>query len=181
MPASASIPTSTLAMVARWSSHPGLIRLGASLLGAVTAVGAFVLLAVGLLATVLLIGRVRDTSPGGIVSGLASGAAPISVIGALTLSGIVVVSFACGGFVACRITDAPVQTQSLAVWGWAVLLPALFLLGALLSVAREVVSSVPVTGALVLFLATLATMALLGCMLGGETARRARGAAAARA
>lgn len=180
-PAVTPTPASLLTTIARWSSHPSVLRLGSSLLGAVTAVGAFVLLAVGLVAAVLLIGRVRDTSLGGLVSGLASGALPISVVGALTLSGIVVVSFACGGFVACRVVEAEVRRQSFAVWAWAVLLPALFLLVGLLSMARGVVASVPVTGALLLFLATLATMALLGCLLGGETAHRARGRATAAA
>lgn len=177
--ASAATPVSapTLTTIARWSSKPGLIRLGASLLGAVTAVGALVLLTVGLFATVLLIARLRDSTPGGVAAGLTSGAAPISVLGALALSGIVVASFACGGFVACRIAEAEVRLQSFAVWVWAVLLPALFLLAGLLSAARDVIAAVPANRSLFVFLATLATMALLGCLLGGETAHRARGRA----
>lgn len=174
-PAATPVPAPTLTTIARWSSHPALLRLGASLLGAVTAVGAFVLLTVGLCATVLLVARLRDSTPGGVAAGLTSGAAPISVLGALTLSGIVVVSFACGGFVACRIAEAEVRRQSFAVWAWAVLLPAVFLLAGLLSAARSVISAVPANRSLFVFLATLATMALLGCVLGGETAHRARG------
>lgn len=178
-PSATPAPASLLTTITRWSSQPSVLRLGASLLGAVTAVGAFVLLLVGLVATALLIGRISDTSPGGLISGLASGALPISVFGALSLSAVVVVSFACGGFVACRIAPGDVGRQSFAVWAWAVLLPALFLLVGLLSMARSVVASVPVTGTLLLFSTTLATMALLGCMLGGETAHRARRSAVA--
>ena len=112
-----------------------------------------------------------DSSPGALATGLASDAAPVSLIGALLLSAIVVTAFACGGYVAGRLAGGGVRTQAVAVWAWAVLLPLALGLVALLSAARDVVAALAPNGAVVVLLLTLATMALLGALLGGETAR----------
>ncbi len=130
-----------------------------------------VLLIVGAFAAALLVSRVQDTSPGALASGLASDAAPVSVIGALLLSAIVVTAFACGGYVAARLAGGGARAQAVAVWTWAVLLPVFFALAALLSSARDVVTALRPDGAAALLMATLATMALLGALLGGESAR----------
>lgn len=173
--ASTAVPSVTApALFVSADARRRVATTAAGLLGAVTAIGAAVLLLTGVFALALMVSRVRDTSPGALIGGLASDAAPISVIGALLLSTIVVTAFGCGGYVAARLGGSNPRAQAIAVWVWAVCLPALLLLVALLSAAREVVTAMRPNGAVVLLLLTLATMALLGSLIGGESARRTR-------
>lgn len=151
-----------------------------ALVGALTAIGTMVLSSVAVLAVALVVSHVRDTSPGSLAAGLAAGALRISIVGALVLSAIVLVSFGCGGYVAARLSEGDGRRQAVAVWVWAMLLPVLFVLGALASAAHDVVTTVRPNGAGTVLLATLAMMALLGALLGGETVRGSRRVCASR-
>lgn len=158
---------------------PARVRQAAvALVGALTAIGTMVLCSAVVLAVALMVSQLRDTSPGSLAAGLASGALRISILGALVLSVIVLMSFACGGYVAARLGEGDGRRQAVAVWAWALLLPVLFVLGALASAAHEVVTAVRPNGAGTVLLATLATMALLGALFGGETAGGSRRASA---
>lgn len=159
---------------ARLLPHPRLVGVAAGLLGAVTALGMVVLLTVGALTLALVVSRLRDTSPGALASGMSSDVAPVSVVGALLLSAIVVTAFACGGYVAGQLAGTGMRAQAVAVWAWAVLLPMFLIFTALVSAARDVVTELQFNGAVFILLATLATMALLGALFGAETARLAQ-------
>jgi hypothetical protein len=154
-------------------ARPRLAAIAASLLGAVTALGMVVVLLVGAVTLALVVSRLRESSPGSLASGLVSETAPVSVLGALLLSAIVVTGFACGGYVAARLAGTGMRAQAFAVWGWAVVLPVALLGATLLSAARDVVAQLSFNGAVLVLLLTLASMALLGALLGAETARLA--------
>ncbi|MGQ0844830.1 MAG: hypothetical protein ACT4QF_11905 [Sporichthyaceae bacterium] len=163
-----------IAGYSRAAAAPRPMALATSLLGAVTAVGAFVLLVAGVLASALLVARMRDATPLGLASGLASGSVPVSVVASLVLSAVVVISFACGGYVSARLNGANERRQAVAVWAWSVVLPTLLAVVLLVSVARSVLTALHPRGDVVLLLLTLGAMALLGALLGGESAQRAR-------
>jgi hypothetical protein len=152
------------------------VDLTAGLLGALTTAGLLLLSAVIMVLTLLLAMR---RGADALATGLTDASLVTNLLMAVLLGGIVLVSFATGGYVAARLSTAGGRAQGVVVWGWAMVIPVLGTVVAAAGdgAAAQVLDAITDDGAVVILTLSAIVGGLLGALLGADAAGRNRAGA----
>jgi hypothetical protein len=149
------------------------VNLAAGFLGALTAAGLLLLVALSAALLTVLVGTTQRGA-GALGDTLTEATLVSSLTMAGVLAGVVVLPFVAGGYVGARLAPVDPRAQGIVVWGWAVLPLALCALLALVSggPARHGVTVVVGDPATTVLLMSGLALSLLGSLLGADLARR---------